>query len=153
MGADKIGYTEGAGVNVGAIAKTESSETRKIERVAVDTDQLNFGSALWSAYSTLNGECAAIATEGKSHLVITTSYKTAATVATLRARWEDYQATPIPAYSEVFGIPNTGISDGGGTPRYYGEIQVIRTYGAKQMKLRLVSITSGDDISLWAVAI
>ena len=150
MAKGDVGYTAGSGVNIGTIEKTEGATAREIERIALDTDQMNFGTALWSAYSTVDGETSAIDTEGKSHLVLRATLTDDAAAATLRAKWEDYSGTPLAVYSEEFALANTKILDG---TRAICEIIVLKTYGAKQMMIRLESISSGDDISLWACAI
>lgn len=150
MGLEDIGYTEGAGKNIAAIQKSEGGVTREIERVAVDTDQLTFaGSAILDAQSAPDTESSALDVTGKSKIVLKPTFSTATDTATIRVKYEDFQGTPGVSYGQEFSIPNTGIAD---ASRYHGEIQVLQNIGAKQVKVRLESITGGN-LSIIACAI
>jgi hypothetical protein len=109
------------------------------------------GSADTTAQSAVaDYPASAISIVGKARLVIKSSFSTTTSVVVVRILWLD-SADVVIGYSEPMIIGNSGISDGGGTPRYYGTPLILANeLGASKYKVRIDQVvTDSGNVSFW----
>lgn len=157
MSKDYARITDGTGTKVATLQKVEGSDTVELERVALDTDKLDWGGAApeMDEVSTPGTQSAEIDCEAKSLIVLKTELSASDVMALLRIRFKDDNATANWSISEKILVSNSGdqndIREAG---FYHGELIYIRTHGAKAFKILLPKApTNSGSISVWASAI
>jgi hypothetical protein len=160
MSNSQVQIQNASGPPVGVISKTTSGgASENLERVAVDTDQLNSAGnpstllvdnqALSSAYE--NGM--PISCEGKAKIVVKTEYSVVGVQAELRLILLDFAGNRF--YSTIFRPAPT---NDGTAPTvagfFHGEMFDFPVDGARQCNIRIIGQPGAiGNVSVWVCAI
>ena len=145
MSESQIAVTEGSGKNVSTSQVTIGGSTRQIER-----DIPGMGIITLANVTTTQGTpglypVSAIDMQGRYYIILKSTFNDDEATATIRFLFYDSGSTEL-GYSEAVSIANLAKSVSG---RYWGELVVFSNiYGAKEFKVSLESISSGDNITI-----
>jgi hypothetical protein len=152
MSTNKIGFTEGSGINIGTHSFSEGGLTKHIERVAPGTGTLTApvsGSSFLDSISTITLYPTAgnpIDISGKARVTIKTSFSTASATADFKILMYDSANTLmgiLPSVSEVYtAISSSSEQD---NSRYIGSMYLFSNDGGMSgIKIRLSTISTGN---------
>jgi len=154
MSFSEVQIQTATGPNVGTIQKTETGgATVNLERIAVDTDQLNFADVFAAQLVDASQESAPIGCEGKSKIVVKVELSTNSVQAQIRVVLQDFVGLRL--YTPVVTPANTGDNTNPTQAGYYhAELYSVDVLGAKQFTVQLIGINGmPGSASVWAAAI
>jgi hypothetical protein len=145
MSESQIAVTEGSGKNVSTVQVSISGNTRQIERDIQGMGEITLANVTTAQGSTGLYPASAIEIRGRYYIILKSTFNDDQASATIRFLFYDSGSTEI-GYSEAVPIANLGKSV---STRYWGELIVFSNiYGAKEFKVSLESISSGDNITI-----
>jgi len=157
VGSTKI--NEGLDASVANVGKTEKGVPVIVQKMALDSDQVNFGGGAGNALhkkSSAGDTSVEIDCEGKHLICLKTELSATNVTAVLRLMTKDFNATPLWSISPKVPVFNSGENaDVRESGYYHGEGPIyFEVLGMKAFKVILVADPSnGGDISVWASAI
>ena len=145
MSESQIAVTEGSGKNVSTVQVSIGGTSRQIERAIPGMGEITLATVTSSQSSTGLYPASAIEIRGRHYIILKNTYNDTEASATIRFLFYDSASTEI-GYSEIVPIANLGKAV---SARYWGELIVFSNiYGAKEFKVSLETISSGDNISI-----
>jgi len=145
MSESQIAVTEGSGKNVSTVQISIGGNTRQIERDVQGMGLITLASVTIAQGSTGLYPASALDCQGRYYIILKNTFNDNAASATIRFFFYDSGSTEI-GYSEAVPIGNLGKLV---STRYWGELIVFSNiYGAKEFKVSLEAISSGDNITI-----
>lgn len=145
MSESQIAVTEGSGKNVSTVQVSIGGNTRQIERDIRGMGVITLANVTTAQGSTGLYPASALSCQGMYYIILKNTFNDNGASATIRFLFYDSGSTEI-GYSEAVPISNLGKSV---STRYWGELVVFSNiYGAKEFKVSLESISSGDNITI-----
>ncbi|HZP46255.1 MAG TPA: hypothetical protein VFB15_11460 [Candidatus Binataceae bacterium] len=155
--------TPTTGTEIATINKTENGQAVNVQRTAIDTDQLSFGTEGVPTYGALMAApqpvgtlwtSAALSCLGDSKIVLKTEYSASQVIAALRVVLVDNGGvmTPMPLVEPQ----NTGYSGNVSYPGYFhGELATVPTNGASSYYVQIAPRTpaAAGNVMVWADSI